>query len=73
MRIDTIGDKIDCIKHTDFRSNKSLFYKVLLKDGRYYRDYKYERSRALFEAEGVKLYGYTKNLFPITILLDWKH
>lgn len=68
--IDERWEEVHSQKHRSLE--KSFNYKVLLKDGRFYRDYKLERARELFEREGVRLYAYTMNVFPITILIDAK-
>lgn len=52
-------------------NEKDYLYKVILEDG-YYVDYKYERAKKLFDREGIRMYAYTKNLFPTTILMYWK-
>ena len=72
IRCDKTSEKWNYIHQTDFRSKRSLFYKVTTKDGRTIRDYNYERACDLFEREGVKLHAYTKNVFPLVLLIAWK-
>ena len=72
VKLPFLEDKLETVNKTNKRTWKSFTYKVILKDGRSFVDYKYERARELFEREGVKLYARTKNLFPIVLLLDYK-
>ena len=72
IKLPVLEDKLETVRKTNCRTWKSFEYKVILKDGKSYLDYKYERARDLFEREGVKLYARTKNLFPIVILIDYK-
>ena len=51
---------------------RQYLYKVILDDGRPYRHYDYDAAVEMFEREGIKLYAYTKNLKPHTVLLKWK-
>lgn len=70
--IDTIADKWETVNKTKHRTWKSFCFKVLKEDGTTFKDFKYERARELFEREGVRFYAYTKNLFPIVLLIDYK-
>ena len=72
IKIDTIAEKWETVNKTNHRTMKSFFFKVVKEDGTTFKDYKFERARKIFEREGVKIYAYTKNLFPIVLLIDWK-
>lgn len=54
------------------RTWKSFFFKIVKKDGNIYHDYQFERAREIFERDGGRFYAYTRNLFPVTILIDYK-
>lgn len=56
----------------DFRFCKSLYYKVTFKNGTFWKTYRIEEAKERFINDGVRLYAYTKNLFPTTILIAWK-
>ena len=53
---------------------KQYFYRIEYADGRKYRHYNLDDIVEKFRSEedAVKLYAYTKDLFPTTTLIMWK-
>lgn len=60
------------IKTTNFNIENAFDYKVVFADGSCYRDYKKSRALELYEREGVRLYGVSKSLYKISVLLHYK-
>lgn len=56
----------------DFKHNDSLSYCVVLRNGKKWRTYRITDAKRTFIEDGIKLYIYTKTLFPITLLIAWK-
>ena len=50
--------------------NRFLF-KIITEDG-FHIECRYDRAMKYYEKYGIKMYAYTKNLFPTTILMHWK-
>lgn len=54
------------------RPDSNFLYFIIDNKGRKRRYYRYDKALEDFENEGIKLYMYTKNLFPTKALIKRK-